>query len=184
MKRCNYCGAQMPDDVSKCSVCGSPLTANPVNRASGKKESGPVETVIPAQNNAEPIIQYQTVYVQQPAVAQPGGKGKAIVSLVLGLVGLVLSVLAPTLDGIPAILGLVISIVGIVFGVKARNRIPSDAPGRGIATAGLTFSILGTIISGIMTLAVICLVVGVFALCASTPSAYVDYYAVLFSLIF
>lgn len=183
MKKCNNCGAQVPDDVFVCPTCGAAFA---MNRASGKNGNPRVETAPPKseQSKTEQVVQYQTVYVQQPAVAQPDAKGKAIVSLVLGLVGLVISVLAPTLDGIPAVLGLLICIVGIVFGVKARNRIPVGVSGRGIATVGLTCSIIGTVISGIMTLAVVCLVVGVFALCATTPSASVSYYTVLFSFFF
>lgn len=184
MKICNNCGAQIQDDAAVCPSCGTLVT---VSRVSGKKSTAnTTNSEIPRteQPTPEQVVQYQTIYVQQPAVAQPDGKGKAIVSLVLGMVGLILSVLAPTLDGIPAILGLLICIVGIVFGVKARNRLPVGVSGRGIATAGLTFSIIGTVISGIMTLAVICVVVGLVALCSTTPTAYVDYYAIIFSLIF
>lgn len=181
MKKCNNCGAQVADNASVCSVCG---TSFAVNRASGKRTESPYETAYTEQPQTEKVIEYQTVYVPQPAVAQPDGKSKAIASLVLGLAGLIISVLAPTLDGIPAILGLLICIVGIVFGVKARNRIPAGVSGRGIATAGLTCSIIGAVISGIMTLAVVCLVVGVVALCAATPTASVGYYAVLLPFLF
>lgn len=171
----------MPDEASVCSSCGAAVA---MNRASGKRSGRPYESAQPVQPKTEKIVEYQTVYVQQPAVAQPDGKSKAIASLVLGLAGLIISVLAPTLDGIPAVLGLLICIVGIVFGVKARNRIPVGVSGRGIATAGLTCSIIGAVISGIMTLAVICIVVGLFALCATTPSASVGYYLILFTSLF
>lgn len=156
-------------------------TASASTRASDRRNEEIVRTEKP---EPEQIVQYQTVYVPQPAVAQPDGKGKAVASLVLGLVGLVLSVLAPELSGIPAILGLLICIIGIVYGVKARNRIPVGASGRSVATAGLTLSIIGAVISGLMTLFVICLFVGIVALCSTTPTASVDYYTILFSLIF
>ena len=184
MKTCTNCGASMPDDVTSCTACGSVFAVSKASRGTGKKNGPPKDQPVGQSGNDSTTVVYQPVYIQQPAQIDPDLKSKAITALILGLVGLLLSIGAWYTYGISAILGLILSIIGIVFGVKARNRIPSDAPGRGIATAGLTFSILGTIISGIMTLAVICLVVGVFALCASTPSAYVDYYAVLFSLIF
>lgn len=153
-------------------------TASSASRSSGS--NGRTEEMARIERpETETVVQYQTVYVPQPAVAQPDGKGKAIASLVLGLVGLVLSVLAPELSGIPAIFGLLICIVGIVYGVKGRNRIPVGVSGRGIATAGLTLSIIGAIISGLMTLAVVCIVVGVVALCTTTPTANIDYYTVM-----
>lgn len=183
MKKCVNCGAPMNDDAVLCTVCGASV---PVSRASGGKATKMEEPPKSDPIRPEQVVKYQTVYVQQPApvpIAQPDGKSKAIISLVLGLVGLVLSVLAPMLDGIPAILALLICIVGIVFGVKARNRIPVGASGRSLATAGLTCSILGTVISGLMVLVIVCVVVGVFALCATTPSAYADFYAGLFALL-
>ena len=170
--------SQMPDTSASFSGSGTVSTAS---RASGGRNS---ELARIEKPEPETIVQYQTVYVPQPAVGQPDGKGKAIASLVLGLVGLVLSVLAPELSGIPAIFGLLICIVGIVYGIKGRNRLPVGVPGRGIATAGLTLSIIGAIISGLMTLAVVCLVVGIFALCSTTPTANIDYYTAIYSIFF
>ena len=167
----------MPDDVAVCLECGAEL---PVSRASGNNKG---ESSAQTQPNPEQIIKYQTVYVQQPAKAAPDAMGKAVTSLVIGLVGLFISIFAPVLEGIPAIFGLVLCIVGIVIGAKARNRIPVGVGGRGVATAGFVCSIIGAIISGIMTLVVVCVVVGFFALCASTASAPVYYLAVFFSFI-
>ena len=168
----------MPDDVAVCLECGAEL---PVSRASGDNKGE--NTAQTQQTNAEPIVQYQTVYVQQPVKAAHADMGKAVASLVIGLVGLFISIFAPALEGIPAVFGLVLCIVGIVVGAKARNRIPAGVSGRGIATAGFACSIIGAVISGIMTLVVICVVVGFFALCASTASAPVYYVAVLFPFI-
>lgn len=181
MKQCNNCGAQMPDDATVCSRCETPFA---VSRASGQKgKKAPEKTSEKVQPKTEQIVKYQTIYVQQPAVAQPDAKGKAVTSLVLGIVGLILGILAPQFYGIPALLGLVLSIIGIVFGVKARNGIPVGVSGRGIATAGMVCAIIGTVISGIITLTAFCVLVGCWALCASTPYAYVEYTA-LFSFIF
>ena len=174
MKICDKCGAQMPDEALCCTNCGTPLKASQMP--------------------------------DQSFSFQPGGdtgvNNKALAALVLGvsgiililvapflanfpaLIGLVLSVLAPELSGIPAIFGLLICIVGIVYGIKGRNRLPVGVPGRGIATAGLTLSIIGAIISGLMTLAVVCLVVGIFALCSTTPTANIDYYTAIYSIFF
>lgn len=161
----------MPDDVAVCLECGAEL---PVSRASGNNKG---ESSAQTHPDTEQVIKYQTVYVQQPAKAAPDAMGKAVTSLVIGLVGLFISIFAPVLEGIPAIFGLILCIVGIVIGAKARNRIPVGVSGRGVATAGFVCSIIGAIISGIMTLVVVCVVVGFFALCASTASAPTYYFA-------
>ena len=72
----------MPDDVAVCLECGAEL---PVSRASGNNKG---ESSAQTQPNPEQIIKYQTVYVQQPAKAAPDAMGKAVTSLVIGLVGL------------------------------------------------------------------------------------------------
>ena len=63
--------------------------------------------------------------------AQPGGKGKAIAALVLGIGALVIPV--PFLD-------VVMGVVGLVLAISARKE---GAGGMGIA--GLVLSIIGTV---------------------------------------
>ena len=64
---------------------------------------------------------------------QAGG-GKAVTSLVLGIVGM-LAWLLP-------IIGLPVAITGLVFGVRSLNSV-----NKGMAFAGLTLSIIGTVLS-------------------------------------
>lgn len=58
--------------------------------------------------------------------------GKAIASLVLGIVSLVC-----VFFGYGAILGIILGIIGIVLGISAKKEQPS-----GMATAGLVLSII------------------------------------------
>jgi len=64
---------------------------------------------------------------------QEGG-GKAVTSLVLGIVGM-LAWLLP-------IIGLPVAITGLVFGVRSTN-----SENKGMAIAGLTLSIIGIVLS-------------------------------------
>jgi uncharacterized membrane protein len=64
---------------------------------------------------------------------QAGG-GKAVTSLVLGIVGM-LAWLLP-------IIGLPVTITGLVFGVRSLN-----SANKGIAIAGLTLSIIGIVLT-------------------------------------
>ncbi len=61
------------------------------------------------------------------------GKGKAIASLVLGIVGTIVGVL-----WVPLI-GIICGIIGIVLGVSARKTTVEQ---KGMATAGLVLSII------------------------------------------
>ena len=74
--------------------------------------------------------QYYDMYA--PAAGQ--SSGKAVASLVLGIVGLI--------GWILPIVGLPVTITGLVLGVKGRR-----SPGRGMATAGIVMCILGLIAS-------------------------------------
>ncbi|MFB4163608.1 DUF4190 domain-containing protein [Alteribacillus sp. JSM 102045] len=67
--------------------------------------------------------------------------GKAITSLVLGIVSLVMIVLF-------VIISPVLSILGLIFGILALKEIKrSGQNGRGLAIAGNTCSIIGLIVS-------------------------------------
>jgi len=62
------------------------------------------------------------------------GSGKAVTSLVLGIVGM-LAWLLP-------IIGLPVTITGLVFGIRSMN-----SANKGIAITGLTLSIIGIVLS-------------------------------------
>lgn len=180
MKTCTNCGASMPDDVTSCTACGSVFAVSKASCGTGKKNGPPKDQPVGQSGNDSTTVVYQPVYIQQPAQIDPDLKSKAITALILGLVGLLLSIGAWYTYGISAILGLILSIIGIVFGVKARNRMPLGASGRGMATAGMVCAIIGTVISGIVALLATCLVAGLCAMCSTSPYSNIDY-TVIFS---
>lgn len=151
----------MNDDILFCTQCGSPLTGgNPL-----------------PQN-------YQQQY------NRPGNGSetntKAVVALIFGLGGLLLTLAAPVLPGISSVVGIVLCIVGIIFGVKARNETPVGYPGRGMATAGLVCAIIGVVIGVIATCIVCvctCAVCAVAGANASDYSGYFEDFSEIFELI-
>lgn len=75
-------------------------------------------------------------------------KGKAIASLVCGIVSVVLAWF-----GYGAIAGLAAGIVAIVLGVGVRKL---NDENKNFATAGLVTGIIGVVLSGILLVCVIC----------------------------
>ena len=69
--------------------------------------------------------------------------GKAIASLVLGIISLVC-----VFFGYGALLGIVLGVVGIILGVSAKKEAPS-----GMATAGLVLSIIALALCAITFIA-------------------------------
>ena len=80
--------------------------------------------------------------------------GKAVASLVLGIVSLVC-----IFFGYGALLGIVLGVVGIILGVMARKEAPS-----GMATAGLVLSIIAIVLCVITLACIICAGIGLSAL--------------------
>lgn len=66
---------------------------------------------------------------------QKQSNGKAIASLVLGIVSLVCIFL-----GYGALLGIILAIIGLIIGTQAKKENPS-----GMATAGVVLSIIGLV---------------------------------------
>ena len=89
------------------------------------------------------------------------GKGKAVASLVLGIIAIVLAWF-----GYLGIVSIVLSIIGIVLSVSAKKDM--DAAGvytsKGMATAGFVLSLIALILSAIVfvscTLCVSCALAG------------------------
>lgn len=75
----------------------------------------------------------------------PQSNGKAVASLVLGIVSLVF-----IFTGQGALIGIVAGIVGLILGISARKERPS-----GMATAGIVLSIIGLALCVISFLACI-----------------------------
>ncbi|WP_312647784.1 hypothetical protein [Aminipila sp.] len=103
------------------------------------------------QNEQQNYQQYYQQYVQQsqqPNNQQNGqtpSNGKAIASLVLGIVALVC-----VFFGYTSLLGIILAIVGVVLGTAAKNEQPS-----GMATAGIVLSIIALGICAVAFLACI-----------------------------
>ena len=179
MKKCNNCGAQMQDNAAECTKCGAPFALNRSSRRSNV-ENPETRLVEQRQPETTTTVVYQPIYIQQEPQAAPDGKSKAVISLVLGLFGLVISIIGiPYSYGILSVLALIPCLLGIVFAIRARNRIPVGVSGRSIAAAGLATSVIGTIVSGLITLGYACFFYGLWAICSATPAEHVDYFAVL-----
>jgi Domain of unknown function (DUF4190) len=73
--------------------------------------------------------------------------GMAVASLVLGIVGLVLT--------ITVWIGPICDVLAIVFGAMARRRLPEGAPNRGMATAGFVLGIVGLVLTVALVLLLI-----------------------------
>lgn len=85
----------------------------------------------------------------------------AVASLVLGIVSIVFS-LIPGLPWVGAIAGL----VGIILGALGRK----DAEKKGMATAGLVCSIIGTVLSIIFYIACVACVTGLGSIIENLPT--------------
>jgi len=171
----------MPDNATICTKCEAPFASNRGSRKSGSPQP---ETRLAEQKQPEntTTVVYQPIYIQSTPQAAPDGKGKAVTSLVLGLFGLVISVIGiPYSYGILSVLALIPCLLGIIFAIKARNRIPVGVSGRSIATAGLATSILGTIVSGLITAIYACLFYGLYSMCSVTPAEHIEYYSIIIS---
>ena len=81
---------------------------------------------------------------------QSNTKGKSIASLVLGIA----SVALPWFY-FSSILSLIVGVVGIILSVQVRKL---NDENKGMATAGLVLSIIGIVLSGIMVVCTICTV--------------------------
>lgn len=71
---------------------------------------------------------------------QNSGSGKAVASMVLGILSIVLCYVP--------VLGLVLALIGLPLAISAMRANPAGSPGatRGIAIAGLVTSIIGLVI--------------------------------------
>lgn len=97
-------------------------------------EDGPDRTPLPTPGGPRPLPPLPPA--SPPAHASPHQTdGLAVASLVLGIVGLVLT--------ITVWIGPVCDVLAIVFGAMARRRLPEGAPNRGMATAGFILGIVG-----------------------------------------
>ena len=76
---------------------------------------------------------------QPPQQQARPGSGKAVASLVLGIVSLI----------VPGLLAIALAIIGLVLGVQARRALPQGATG--MATAGMVLSIIALALGVLFT---------------------------------
>ena len=101
------------------------------------------------QPQQEPQYQPYQTPPQEESPYQPKepGSGKAVASLVLGIVATVLMFLSVFV--VPGIIAIVLSLIGIILGVQARRTLPRGATG--MATAGMVLSIIALALSVLLT---------------------------------
>ena len=151
MKTCTNCGVMAPEEATSCPSCGLPFVESKASQQQPDQSQNNFQHHETTQTNSQQPV--QPVNIQ----SEPGTNVSAILSLILGIAGIVFIIVAPFLANFPALIGLIVSIIAVVFGVKARNEIQPGCPGRGMATAGLVCGIIGIVIGTIATICTICI---------------------------
>lgn len=159
---CKNCGLQLDNGAAYCGNCGmavaaptidTNLTAAPQPAAPNSLAASPPSQPSPVQPVPAPAVVPQPNPVMQPAqppqhgmqgqpyaYAQPtaGGNSKGVASLVCGILSIPAAIIP--------IAGLGLGIAAIIFSGKSKKQ----APGNGMATAGLVLGIIG-IVFGFIT---------------------------------
>ncbi len=143
---CTRCGTQNPDDAGFCRNCSSPLTrpvshsgqqtAPQSNQPTSGSYANPSSSQSPYPGYQGPPV-YQSSYANQPITQQSGASGRAIASMVLSILGLVMC-------------GFLTSIPAMILGKMELNDIKlGKAPkaGETLAKIGFYVGIAGTVIS-------------------------------------
>lgn len=149
---CTRCGTQNPEDVTSCRSCSAPLVKpsdpprpsgggfNPSPYASPGGNQPPQPSPLPPGQTPYPGYQghpvYQSGYANQPGTQQASASGRAIASLVLSILGLV-------------VCAFFTSIPGMILGKMEMNAINAgEAPraGETLAKIGFYLGIAGTVL--------------------------------------
>ncbi|MGQ9475392.1 MAG: DUF4190 domain-containing protein [Actinomycetota bacterium] len=157
MKTCARCGRENHEESAFCAYCGGSFTSESEALESGPSSAppGPGSPQEGAYTPEPPPFERASAYPQQPY--RPGipqqppyypatlkNNGKAIASLVLGIVGLFFC-------------PFICSLLAIVLGYSARKEIAASAGlegGEGLATAGLVMGCIGLVIGVILAIIV------------------------------
>jgi hypothetical protein len=117
MDFCSNCGTVIDDGISVCPKCGVSVTAGSNARPFPEISQENSQYDIDAFGNAVPV---------------KNKKGRAVASLVLGIIGL--------LAWIIPLFGFPVTIVGLVMGVTGQK-----SSSKGMAIAGMVLSIIGLV---------------------------------------
>lgn len=137
---CQVCGTENPEGSAFCKGCGSALKIAPAPAAE------PVVEPVAATPVTEIPNDTQTNYT--PVPTKDPGKGFGIAAMVLGIVGIVVTVVCCSFS----YLGLIFSIVSIILGIVAKKKSKSVGMKNTMATVGI---ILSCIIIGINVLSLL-----------------------------
>lgn len=134
---CTRCGTQNPDDAGFCRNCSSPLT-RPGSQPQPGAYANPTPYSTPSQPQPPPYPGYQgpPVYQSSYANQSASASGRAITSMVLSILGLVMCMFFT-------------SIPGMILGKMEMNAIAAgQAPraGETLAKIGFYLGIAGTVI--------------------------------------
>lgn len=136
---CTRCGTQNPDDAGFCRNCSSALT-RPVSQHQSGTYANP-QSYAPQQTSQSPYPGYQgppsyrSEYANQ-SIQQQSASGRAIASMVLSILGLVMCTFFTTIPG-------------MILGKMEMNAIAAgQAPraGETLAKIGFYVGIAGTVI--------------------------------------
>lgn len=134
---CSQCGTENSEGTKFCSGCGAPIGAASASSGAGQ---APDNRGVPV-----PPPGYAPYTYQQPEK----GKGFAVASFVLALIGLILT-LIPYISTI----GIILCVLGLIFAIVTK----AIGNKSGMGTAGLVLSIIGLVwgIVAVLAFAAIC----------------------------
>ncbi|MGH9800853.1 MAG: DUF4190 domain-containing protein, partial [Blastocatellia bacterium] len=101
---CTQCGTQNSDDAGFCRNCSKPLT-RPVKQHSSSSYANPSPYNSPSQQTPPPYPGYQgppvyqSSFANQPMTQQDNASGRAIASMVLSILGLVMCAFFTSIPG-------------------------------------------------------------------------------------
>lgn len=163
---CKVCGKPLPDSAERCDECGTPVN-DAGNGQSSSGQSGAGSSFDAGgyyQDNRN--RSYSNYYETEPVYERQSGarKGFAIASLVLGIVGLILTCCSLATYGALSIL---FGIMGLIFGILGLK-----SQGKGMAIAGIVMACLNLVI-GILLL--VMMLVSTSMLNSMSPDEYADF---------
>lgn len=126
---CSNCGTKIPDGSKFCPNCGAPVEAS--------ASSQPKVNEAPQNHPASVASKPQNGSVQKPVNnGEAPEHGKAIASMVLGIIGAVL-----WFFGYSSIVSIILGIVGLILSSNAKKAGNTE----GVRTAGFVLSLISLI---------------------------------------